>query len=250
MDRATLFKHFGVVAAQAVAAALVYALLRGSGAHEFTLRDIDGITTMILLLGSIYAVMFAFVIFVIWGQFTEVENFVMRECNALNDLLRFGRHLNADTYRPIRRAVTDYAQSVLHSEWPALAERNKDDDTERCFAKLLAAVIRAEPASPAEASLHQRLIDIARKAGEHRDDRVTKSLTRIPPTLHRLVIAMAAGLILLILVYPFHRGATGLGCLLLVGLVLAFANLVMTDTDNPFRGVCNVSPRPFSDLLL
>jgi len=25
---------------------------------------------------------------------------------------------------------------------------------------------------------------------------------------------------------------------------------VMTDTDNPFQGVCNVSPKPFSDLMI
>jgi hypothetical protein len=61
---------------------------------------------------------------------------------------------------------------------------------------------------------------------------------------------MAVALLLLIFVYPFHHGLAGGACFALIALVLFFANLVMTDTDNPFKGVCNVSPQPFSDLLL
>jgi hypothetical protein len=57
-----------------------YWLLRGTSFSEITARDGEGLNTLILLLGSIYAVMYAFVIYVIWGQFTDVEKFVMREC--------------------------------------------------------------------------------------------------------------------------------------------------------------------------
>jgi hypothetical protein len=51
----------------------VYALLRGTGLYAFTEHEREGLNTLILLIGSIYAVMFAFVIFVIWGQFTDVQ---------------------------------------------------------------------------------------------------------------------------------------------------------------------------------
>ena len=61
---------------------------------------------------------------------------------------------------------------------------------------------------------------------------------------------MAAALLLLVFVYPFHHWLTGASCFVLLTLVLFFANLVMTDTDNPFQGVCNVSPQPFSDLMI
>jgi len=111
-------------------------------------------------------------------------------------------------------------------------------------------VIRTVPANPAEEVMHQRLIDIAQKTGEHRNERISKSLTRIPPTLVWLVNLMAAALLLLVFVYPFHHWLTGASCFVLLTLVLFFANLVMTDTDNPFQGVCNVSPQPFSDLMI
>lgn len=236
------------LAAKLVAAILAYWFLRQTGFYDFMLREAEGFNTVILLLGSIYSVMFAFVIFVIWSQFTEVENFVMRECYSLNDLLRFSEHLNPDANHSIRRAVGEYSRSVLKAEWQALGDRRRDKTTEKRFSELMDTVIRTLPASPAEDVIHQRLIDLVRKAGEHRDERVTKSLTRIPPTLVRLVDTTAGTLLLLIFFYPFHQWLVGMVCFVFLSMILFLANLVMEDTDNPFQGVCNVSPQPFADL--
>jgi len=115
--------------------------------------------------------MFAFVIFVIWEQFTDVANFAMRECNSLDDLLRFSQYLNADASHAIRRALEDYARRVVNSEWPSLGERRRDPPTEKAFTVLMNAVIRVVPAnpteeaSPPEEKMHARLIDIGAGPG-------------------------------------------------------------------------------------
>ena len=250
MNWATLSTPLLRLAGELAAAGLVYGFLRSVGLYELTVPEGGGLATLILLLGSIYAVMFAFVIFVIWGQFTDVGNFAMQECNSLDDLLRFSQYLNADASHDIRRALVDYTQRVAKSEWPSLGERRKDHQTERAFTFLMNAVIKAVPVNPAEERMQARLIDIVRKAGEHRDNRIAKSLTQIPPTLLRLVNTMSIALLLLLFVYPFHWWFIGFSCFVLFAVVLFGANLVMKDTDNPFKGVCNVSPQPFLDLTL
>ena len=233
---------------QLVAASCLYSLWHGSRLHEITAAEAEGISTLILLIASIYAVMFAFVIYVIWGQFTDVENFMMRECKSLNELLRFADFLNPDAARGIRRTVADYVQRVVKSEWAALGERRRDKSSEQAFSELLDGVLHIKPASLEEGAVHQRLIDIAREAGEHRDERLTKSLTQIPATLIYLVRTMEIGLLLLVFFYPFHFWIAGLSCFLLVAVILFLANLVMTDTDNPFKGVYNINPKAFLDL--
>ena len=250
MDWSAIAQRAWKLVVKLIAAGLACWLLRNAGFYGFMAREAEGLNTVILLVGSIYSVMFAFVIFVIWSQFTDVENFVMRECNSLNELLRFGERLDPDARRKIRRSVTDYARSVLKSEWRALGDRRRDKPTEKCFSDLADTVIETLPAGPAADWIHQTLLDLARKASEHRDERVTRSLTRIPPTLVRLVDTMAGALGLLVFIYPFHHWLVGLSCFALLSVVLFLANLVMEDTDNPFQGVCNVSPQPFSDLML
>ena len=233
---------------QLIAASFIYCLWHGGRLHGITAAEAEGIGTLILLIASNYAVMFAFVIYVIWGQFTDVENFMMRECKSLNELLRFADFLNPDAARSIRRSVTDYVNRVVKSEWAALGERRRDKSSEQAFSELLDGVLHITPATPGEGDVHQRLIDIAREAGEHRDERLTKSLTQIPATLIYLVRTMEIGLLLLVFFYPFHLWVAGLCCFLLVAVILFLANLVMTDTDNPFKGVYNISPKAFWDL--
>jgi hypothetical protein len=94
-------------------ARFLYGAWHTSGQHAITALESEGINTLILLIGSIYAVIFGFVIYVIWGQFTDVENFMMRECKSLNELLRFSAFLAPDAARSIRRAVGDYLKASV-----------------------------------------------------------------------------------------------------------------------------------------
>jgi len=234
--------HLFRLALQLAAAAGLYYAWHTGNLHQFTAGEAEGINTLILLIGSIYAVIFAFVIYVIWGQFTDVENHMMRECKSLNELLRFSQVLPGESARDIHRALGDYVQRVIKSEWPALAQRRRDKSSEQAFSEVIDVVLRSAP----EASI---VVDIAREAAGHRDERLTKSLTQIPATLIHLVHTMAVAIVLLVFFYPFHHWVAGLFCFLVVAVILFLANLVMTDTDNPFEGVYNVSPKPFADLL-
>ena len=60
-----------------VVALALYGCLRWAGFYGFATRDAEGLATLAQILGDIYAVLLAFTIFVIWGQFTDVENCVI-----------------------------------------------------------------------------------------------------------------------------------------------------------------------------
>ncbi len=230
----------------ALAAALgLSAVLRSVGFYEFTAREADGIGMLIQLVGGIYAVLLAFVIFVIWGQFTEVENCVMRECSSLDETLRLCRYLDADSHSGVRRALAGYSAHVLRYEWEALGDGRPDPQADQVFAKLLTSVVEAAPKTEEQKQIQTRLLDSVQKAGERRHERVSKSLTRIPPTLSALVKVIALFVLLLVFVYPFHTWLAGACGLVLVSALLFLANLVMVDTDNPLKGIWNVSPGPF-----
>ncbi len=237
-------------ASRLLAALIAYAFLRQAGFYDFTAGEAEGLATLIQLAGGIYAVLLAFAIFVIWGQFTEVETWVIRECNALHDVLRFSDYLNGDGRSAIRKAMANYTHCVLTYEWQALGEGRKDKQTEDAFSRFVKAVVEVAPRNENEQMVHRRLLDMAQKSSECRDERVAKCMVRMPPTLGSLVDMIAGAVLLLIFVYPFHHWATGVFCLTLISAVLFLANFVMTDTDNPLKGAWNVSSQPFSDLRI
>jgi VIT1/CCC1 family predicted Fe2+/Mn2+ transporter len=227
---------------------ILYTVLRQAGLHDWTARDAEGLAVLIQLVGDIYAVLLAFMIFVIWTQFTEVENCVVHETDMLRELLRFSAFLNDESRSAIRKATFAYSQKVLNYEWPELGEGRRDNQTAEAFTRLQTAVVAAAPKTEVEASLRDHLLETLRSVSRARDERVAKSLTRMPPTLSGLVKLIAAVLLVLIFIYPFHQALAGLACVCVAALVLTAANFVMTDTDNPLRGVWNVKPDPFSEL--
>src|SRR5580700_2600147 len=119
-----------------VAAMALSGILRQAGFYNFTAREAEGLNVLIQLVGDIYAVLLAFAIFVIWGQFTEVENCVIRECDSLGDLLRFSAYLNADGRANIRNAVATYARHVVQYEWQTLGDGQRDERADQYFDRL------------------------------------------------------------------------------------------------------------------
>ena len=175
---------------------------------------------------------------------------MIRECTVLGDLLRFSNYLNVEAASTTRKAMAAYTRHVLKYEWQTLGDGKKDRQAEEFFNHFMNAVAQSIPENEMEQALHIRLLDLAQKANECREERVAKSLTRIPPTLASLVNTIAGVLLLLIFVYPFHHWLAGGACFMVVAFVLFLANFVMTDTDNPLKGVWNVSPQPFGELKL
>jgi hypothetical protein len=139
---------------------------------------------------------------------------------------------------------------VLDHEWNALGDGHTDKRTEELFVQFIGTIVETAPRNELEQSIRARLLDMAQRTSERRNERVSKSLTRIPPTLAALVNSIAAVLVLSIFVYPFREWATGAVCFTISATVIWLANLVMMDTDNPLKGIWNVSPQPFRDLKL
>src|SRR4029079_6888176 len=71
-------------------------------------------------IGGIYAVLLAFVVYVVWGQFNETRGYLDREATALVDLHRTASGLPPRTRTAIQRGLRDYVDAVLRDEWPGM----------------------------------------------------------------------------------------------------------------------------------
>src|SRR5579872_4072017 len=159
MNWSAIYQRVFKFAVALAAASAAYGWYRQTVLYGYTAHESEGLNTVILLVSGIFSVMYAFVIFVIWSQFTDVENLVMRECNSLHDLLRFSEHVNADAQHAIRGAVADYLRAVLKSEWQSLSQRRRDRQTEKAFSGIVDAVLSAQP-DPAEEAAFARVTNI------------------------------------------------------------------------------------------
>jgi len=143
-----------------------------TGLSEVFRERCRGIGALLQIIGTLYSVVYAFAIYVIWGQFTSVENEIQKESGALKDLLLFGQRLKETVREPIVRAVKVYARGVAETEWRTLSAREETDKTDKLFSAVISTVTEVTPEDDIERIVYQRLLEIANQASAHRDERL------------------------------------------------------------------------------
>ena len=230
-------------------AAMLYLVLRVVGFHKLFANDAEGIGALLQIIGTLYSVVYAFAIYVIWGQFTSVENEIRKESGALKRLLLFSQRFREPVREPIVRAVKTYARGVAETEWRALAAGAETDKNDKLFSAVISSVTDVKPEDDTERILYQTLLEIANQASVHRDERLALSVKRMPQTLAAFVILTAGMILFLLFFFPFGNLVLGLMSIAITTMLLFFANFVLTDLDNPFEGTWNVGSEPFAELV-
>jgi hypothetical protein len=91
-------------------------------------NDAEELGALLKIIGTLYSVVYAFAIYVIWGQFTSVENEIQKESGALKDLLLFSQRLKETIREPVVRAVKTSARGVARrngGHWQHVKRRTK-----------------------------------------------------------------------------------------------------------------------------
>jgi hypothetical protein len=236
--------------AEIIAAAVaLYFALHMLGFQKLFENDAEGIGALLQIIGTLYSVVYAFAIYVIWGQFTSVENEIQKESGALKDLLLFSQRLKETVREPIVRAVKTYARGVAETEWRSLAAREDTDKTDKLFSAVISAAVDVKPDDDTERVVYQRLLEITNQASAHRDERLALSVKRMPQTLLLFVTLTASMILFLLFFFPFRNLALGLVSIAITTMLLCFAHFVLTDLDNPFEGTWNVGSEAFAELV-
>ena len=209
----------------------------------------EGIGFFVEVVGGLYGILSAFVLFVVWEQFNRVNTGIMREASALDDLCEVSaclsdRHL----FNLVRGSIRDYVSRVMTEEPGRLAAGNLSSTCEELWGKVVAAIRGIEPATPKDRVMYDQMLESLAAATTARDERLAVSRTRIPSTIIHLMVFAAGVLVFgLLQLNMGNPGFTGLCVGLLAGL-LTFVLVVVKDIDNPFRGVWNVSYQPMRDV--
>ncbi len=222
-------------------------LVRATVPYERLVETNDFVENFLQSLASIYAVLLAFVVFVVWSQFNDARTLVEREANELLDLYRTARTLPAQTRDPLCREVAAYVEEVLTHEWAWMATAKPHPMTRG--AELLDAlwnhVSSFEPKTERESVVFAEILSRFNDLSDLRIARITASRLRIPLALRIFVYtgaAMTVGSMFLMGLRDVfvHALATG-------ALAGALSNIlyVMNDLDNCFDGEWQVPRSAF-----
>jgi hypothetical protein len=196
--------------------------------------------------GGIYAVLLAFVVYVVWGQFNEARGYLDREATALVDLHRTASGLPPCSRIAIQDGLRAYVDAVLRDEWPAMA-RNDDATLDR-VAELLEhvwlAIHGCKPANACQHTVYGEVLSRFNQLTDLRTSRLSAARARIPVAMTILLYTGALLTVGSVYLLAFER--LWLHVLVTAALAGAIAHILflIRDLDDAFAGDWQIAKAP------
>jgi hypothetical protein len=239
---------FKVVTTSAIAAGVYY------GVHAWARLEIASEAVAMLgafleLVGAIYSVLAAFVIYVVWEQFNALDKLTVREGSLVAEVPRLASLLGPDGVEHRRRIATatkTYLEAAA-AEWEDMAALRERPAAVKALDAIEARVGEANASSTAPVAIVTRLTDAVAAVRECRGARMAAAKHRMPATLGQLLRLLS--LLLLAAFLPMPVGHPWLGIVAFAALagVLAMIRAIVWDMDHPFVGVWRVRTAPFEE---
>lgn len=211
------------------------------------LRDAtDAIGGYLQTVGSIYAVLLAFVVYAVWNQFNEARGYLDREATALVDLHRTASGLPAGSRDAIQRGLRAYVDAVTREEWVAMTCHDEAvvERVSGLLEHVWLAIHACRPASACQHTVYGEVLSRFNQLTDLRTSRLTAASARIPGAM---VILLYTGAVLTIgSVYLLSFRQVWLHVLVTGALAGAIAHILylIRDLDDAFSGDCRISQVP------
>jgi hypothetical protein len=198
-------------------------------------------------IGTIYAVLLAFVVFVVWEQHNEARCSVQAEANELSDLYRISGALQKAAQ--LQDRIAAYGRWVVDEEWQAMARGHASPKAEQALQEIWQALLKIELHTNTEEALYGEALARFNDLSDARSHRLFCSLLRLPPSLW--VLLLTNGGLVVGSMWIFGLASLFAHALMTVALAgsIAFILFLIADLDNPFWGSWRVEPQAFQRVL-
>ena len=198
-----------------------------------------------LMIGTLYAVLIAFAIFVVWTQFQDAGTNLEREVNQVGDLSRMSTALPQPLQANIRSALLNYIHAVLDDEFPAMAEGRDSPRTWAALQSLWDVYRNGGPTDLKTQLYYAESLQHLNELSNYRRIRLFTSRGTVPQTLWYLLFA--GGVILVAFTYFFGHESVPWQAAMTAALAgtLSFSLYLIVAYNGPFDGAARVAPTPY-----
>jgi hypothetical protein len=212
-----------------------------SESSEAVEPDVDNDLTevFVVVVTTMYAVLLAFMIFIVWNNLDRADQAATAEGGTLTALARHSIALPQPDQRTLQEALRTYTESVIHDEWPTLAHSQSSPRTTRLFNHLFVVAARL-PASDTSSDITTELTTLSQQ-------RTTLILTSSAalPGVFWFVLILGAVLSIGLCVVFFTETPGAHGLMAVAAAVLFCGGLwLILEVDYPLSGI-SVKPDAF-----
>jgi len=239
-----------VVFLSVAASILLVLLLRKSRVSWKAFCGTEDVETYtVTIIGGIYGVLLAFMIFAVWSKFDETNTTVEREADALTNLYRLAESLPQPLRGELRRDCREYVTVMTQDEWPAMAHRQSSIRAWHLVDHMWGIVSNLPPKALPDEVLHDHVLTTYTHVTEYRRYRLFRAKLQLPGLLWAILIfggVLTVGLSALFRTESLPQQLVKTGAL---AAMISFSLLTIWDLDGPFDGAVRVTPSAFQEAV-
>jgi Protein of unknown function (DUF4239) len=244
------WRHTLVLAGVTALAGLVLVALRFAfDTQDLFLADVGSISAYVTAVGTLYGILAAFTIVVVWGQFNETTTAITEETTDLADLYRYVTYLDDESAtNQFREAITEYAEAVATEEWSKMASGERSSSAQDGFEGVYRAVRAVKLDSVRDEAAWNHIMRKFEDVSDSRNKRLDVAGNRMPNVVRQLFYGVSVALVAGFFMLAFRNDFLAVAATLLTtGLVVLVIDTVL-DIDNPFGGQWTIAPTRFRDI--
>jgi hypothetical protein len=200
-------------------------------------------------MGVVFAVLLAFVFNQVWGEYNTADEAVARECGNLRIAALLANNLPVESAANIKALIAAYVSSVIHDEWPAMAQRQDSIVAEARLRELALGVTRLPITNPDAAVTRDELINLLRSAEEHRETRLYEMSSGLPVPLWAMLLMFSVVLLGFLFFFGMEVVSTQMVFTGVFAGSLAMVLVILSMLDYPFEGAMALQPTEFQTTL-
>lgn len=228
-----------VLGAVAVGVGLMYVVRRVAGPDHF-LEDTTRGSAIFGVVGTAFAVLLAFVMFVAFQSYTNAKDASVAEAAAVNEMFRTSQYFHPDERDEIETSLICYGRAVIGLEWPAMAdgvsESNDEVDEWRIAVEDELQGIDLGPRVEREA--YAQLLEERDERAEARRNRLTESEPVVSAPVWLILGLGGLATVAFVLIFTDRREAFPVQAALMaaVAAMVAASLTLVWFLDHPYQG--------------
>jgi hypothetical protein len=208
-------------------------------------HDVAGF--ILSIIGVIYGVLQAFVVFVVWSHYEDARTAADTEANDVGDLFRMAHGFPSGVQVQIRSDLRDYTHAVSGDEWGAMQRRQSSKSAEHALDLLWTTYETIEPRTNSETALFQESIARLEDVSDSRRARIAACQWQIPPLMW--FVLLFSGIATIVFTYffgaeNFRAQAT---MTVLLASQIAVVLYLIAALATPFGGTMGITPELFAE---
>lgn len=201
------------------------------------------------MIGVLYAVLLAFIVVVVWEQFTAAGEHTLMEAGAVSDLYRDAGGFPPDTRAELRHHLVNYANDVVDHEWPAMEKGEPVNLESEAFRQLWSGYLNYQPETNTQIAFYNESIGRLNELGGKRKNRILSSESELPSILWVLLIGGSVICIGYTFLFGTENHAVHMVVVAFLSAVLAFVLFLIFSLEHPYSGSLSVRPDGFQYFL-